>query len=1052
MRILLLLFVFSGMTLVAKAQKKFEKAPAQRSNIVINKLSISDADLQQLNEQYKRGRDLSTFSMKKKGTLRLSNTDERIVYSPKTGLPIYWQSQFDFPLSVQTRGSNIENQAFSFLAQQQTFLKIANSSEEFVVVGQKEDKLGKTHLTLEQRFAGLPVYGAEIKIHLDGDQVELMNGQYFATPQLQSLQAQLSTNAVEKIALEDLSKITNIVEIKDDLLEITGEEQISQNQLVIYFTDEKGTQARLAYHLKVAANPLHKWTYLIDAENGEILRKFNRVCSLHNHDDGHHHINWSAFKMPKPINASMLDGQATATAMDLNGAMRTINTYELGGTYYLLDGSRDMWKGFTPDGSDFNGGIYTASGGGTNLENFEPVDLTSSNNAWTDREAVSAHANAGIAYEYFRTTFGRNSINGSGGDIISFFNVADDDGGGMDNAFWSGAAMFYGSGRDAFRELAASLDVAGHEMSHGVIQNSANLEYQGESGALNESYADIFGVMIDRDDWQLGEEVVNRNAFPSGALRDMANPNNGGSRLGDRGYQPATVSEQFFGPEDNGGVHINSGIVNRAFYLFATSNGIGRDIAEQVYYHALDNYLTRSSQFIDARLAVIRSAQEEYGTAVANAAAAAFDAVGITDGTPTAPPQEAEVNLGNQFILAIGAPSFGSENGQGIYIRNIDGSALEGANPLINDEVLFKPSISDDGSRIVYINGNNQLRLINIDWTAGDVELQELDNTMIWRRAAISKDGLRLAATTTDLLPEIYVFDLITGQGNRYELSNPTTAEGGISSGEVQYADGLEWDLSSQFVIYDAFNQVSGLFDDYVYVDIGSFEGWNTQTGNFGDGQIEKLFATLPDDIFIGNPAISKNSPNILAFDLINTASNETAILGVDIETGATGTIEITSNLGFPNYSVDDQFIIFEDEDFFGDKEVRLVGINDDKISSSVGSQSLINGAIWPNWFGTASRDLATSTAQALNPDNIQIKTFPNPASQNIMVNSELKEAGRVVYQIFDMLGKEVYRQEVQSLAGSHTNILPIDHLSIGTYLLKINIGDNIVTKKIVKQ
>ena len=95
--------------------------------------------------------------------------------------------------------------------------------------------------------------------------------------------------------------------------------------------------------------------------------------------------------------------------------------------------------------------------------------------------------------------------------------------------------------------FAKSLDVAAHEMSHGVIQNTANLTYQGESGALNESFADIFGILVDRNDWQLGEEVVNPNIFRTGALRDMQNPNNGGSRLGDPGYQPAHVSEQYHG-------------------------------------------------------------------------------------------------------------------------------------------------------------------------------------------------------------------------------------------------------------------------------------------------------------------------------------------------------------------------------------------------------------------------------------------------------------------------------------------------------------------------
>src|SRR6185436_18716992 len=117
----------------------------------------------------------------------------------------------------------------------------------------------------------------------------------------------------------------------------------------------------------------------------------------------------------------------------------------------------------------------------------------------------------------------------TGGNIVSIINVTDENDNNMDNAFWSGAAMFYGNGNQAFTSLAKGLDVAGHEMSHGVIQNTANLEYLSQSGALNESYADIFGSLIDRDDYKMGEDVVKLNFFPSGALRDLSNPHNGGN-------------------------------------------------------------------------------------------------------------------------------------------------------------------------------------------------------------------------------------------------------------------------------------------------------------------------------------------------------------------------------------------------------------------------------------------------------------------------------------------------------------------------------------------
>ncbi|MCL4158875.1 UNVERIFIED_CONTAM: hypothetical protein GTU68_019114, partial [Idotea baltica] len=252
---------------------------------------------------------------------------------------------------------------------------------------------------------------------------------------------------------------------------------------------------------------------------------------------------------------------------------------------------------------------------------MELAHITSNDGTTWNPTAVSAHHNASICYDFYRTKFNRNSLNGKGGNIISVINITDEDGRGMDNAYWNGEFMGYGNGASGFKPLAGALDVAGHEMTHGVIENTARLEYRNQSGALNESFADIFGALIDRDDWTLGE-----------ALRSLENPNQGGQN--DPGYQPKNMSQYAYlrdtPSEDNGGVHINSGIPNHAFYLFATGTSMNKDKAEAVYYHALNNYMTRTSQFVDLRLAVIQSAKDLYGEGQeAAAAAAAFDQVGI---------------------------------------------------------------------------------------------------------------------------------------------------------------------------------------------------------------------------------------------------------------------------------------------------------------------------------------------------------------------------------------------------------------------------------------
>jgi len=151
----------------------------------------------------------------------------------------------------------------------------------------------------------------------------------------------------------------------------------------------------------------------------------------------------------------------------------------------------------------------------------------------------------------------------------------------------------YGEGDTDFRPLAGALDVSGHEMTHGVVGNSARLEYLGQSGAINESMVDVFGCAMDPADWLIGEDVVLTSAFPTGALRSISDPHNGG--LNAPGYQPRTMAEYVAGSADSYGVHANSGIPNWAYYKFATA--ISRAHGEQIWYRALTTYLSKNSQW-----------------------------------------------------------------------------------------------------------------------------------------------------------------------------------------------------------------------------------------------------------------------------------------------------------------------------------------------------------------------------------------------------------------------------------------------------------------------
>jgi Zn-dependent metalloprotease len=213
----------------------------------------------------------------------------------------------------------------------------------------------------------------------------------------------------------------------------------------------------------------------------------------------------------------------------------------------------------------------------------------------------------------------RNGIDGRGMDVISSVHVTDPAGRPWENAAWNAEQMLYGDGGRLFkpRSLTSAVDVIGHELTHGVTQYTAQLEYVSQSGALNESMSDVFGSMVkqrvlgqtsDQADWLIGEGLLQIRG--AAALRSMKAP--GTAFNGDP--QPGTMSGYQDLPEteegDNGGVHINSGIPNHAFYLAATAlGGNAWDRAGKVWYEALTARLSSDAQFEDAAKATIDAAR-----------------------------------------------------------------------------------------------------------------------------------------------------------------------------------------------------------------------------------------------------------------------------------------------------------------------------------------------------------------------------------------------------------------------------------------------------------
>ena len=207
------------------------------------------------------------------------------------------------------------------------------------------------------------------------------------------------------------------------------------------------------------------------------------------------------------------------------------------------------------------------------------------------------------------------------------------------------------------------------------------------------------------------------------------------------GWQPDHYNARYIGTDDNGGVHINSGIPNRAFFLFASQ--VGKEVAERVYFTVLANYLTRSSEFIDLRIAVVDASRTLYNEQVADVARAAFDAVGIVGESGGDYTEDLEPNPGLDFILAV------DEDLSAVNIVDNQGNALT-TTPKITSGVTSPLSVTDDGSLIVYSDGNRRIRSVEIDWNTGDVVPGPIsEDNPIWHNVAISRDGLKLAATYT---------------------------------------------------------------------------------------------------------------------------------------------------------------------------------------------------------------------------------------------------------------------------------------------------------------
>jgi len=495
----------------------------------------------------------------------------------------------------------------------------ASALDRFVSRDVVVDADGTEHVRFDRSYAGLPVIGGDVVVHS-------RNGQFRSASLTQRGELRLSTRPSQSQAD---AVVSAGVEFGSDF---RGTPSAS---LVVY---ARGATPALAWQVSMQGADRdgndRDMTYIVDAKSGKVLDRWTNMETTSR-------IGQRPGSGTGGGTGSTCSGTTSAagTGKTLYSGNVAISTQNCGSSFQMKDLTRG--SGYT---TDLGGGT---SGSGTI---FSDADNAWGNNTTSDRASAGADAHFGVAttWDYFKNVHGRSGIANDGKGALSRVHY----GRRYVNAFWSDSCfcMSFGDGNGSTYAPLVDLDVAGHEMSHGVTSRSAKLTYSGESGGLNEATSDIFGTMVefyannasDTPDYLIGEEIYISNPGNTHALRWMYDPSKDGAS--------PNCYVSTIGSLD---VHYSSGLANHFFYLLAegttdrtysgvvhhsptcapgaTSGGIGRDKAEKIWYRALTVYMTSSTNYAGARTATINAANDLYGpgSPEATAVAGTWTAVGV---------------------------------------------------------------------------------------------------------------------------------------------------------------------------------------------------------------------------------------------------------------------------------------------------------------------------------------------------------------------------------------------------------------------------------------
>ncbi len=494
-----------------------------------------------------------------------------------------------------------EAASFRFFEDYKELFKMSNPVEELSVRNVQTDNLGMTFVKMRQSVNGISVFGREMVVHLNNNhEIYAVNGEFFPEVKVESTVPSVSPDLAIAAAKSNIGSAVYRWDTVFEKMLPTGKSWTPTAELTIY---EHEKQFRLVYQTMIAIEEPEpaNWVYFVDAKTGTVLHRYNDLKST----------------------------DALGTGNSLYRGSVSINTNQTSPTNFeMKDNPRNLW---TYDNN--NRGDQSLPG-----TLFIDSDNNWGNGTSSNRQSagVDAHWGAAVTYDYYSSNHNRQSVDGNDLRITSSVHYKRN----LVNAYWNGAQMLYGDGDGVTATPLVDLDVVAHELTHGVTQYSANLIYQNQSGALNESVSDIFAMLIDQNDYTIGEDSW--LASP-GYLRSMSDPTLAG--------QPKHMEDYVNTTSDNGGVHTNSGIPNFAAYLMTAGGSgkyptpvvvsLGRTKVGDIWYLALTGgYMTASTNFAGARTATVTAATVLYGASSTEVQAVknAWTAVGVNE--PPPPPSD----------------------------------------------------------------------------------------------------------------------------------------------------------------------------------------------------------------------------------------------------------------------------------------------------------------------------------------------------------------------------------------------------------------------------